>query len=75
MTEWTLIRQFNVLSPLFYFLFPKKIIIYIYMCVCVHIYKVWHFLQGTQLYDPKAGGWKDLGMLDVMQVRFKVFLL
>lgn len=26
-------------------------------------------LQGTQLYDPKAGGWRDLGMLDVMQVR------
>ena len=25
-------------------------------------------LQGTQLYDPKAGGWRDLGMLDVMQV-------
>lgn len=24
--------------------------------------------QGTQLYDPKAGGWRDLGMLDVMQV-------
>lgn len=24
--------------------------------------------QGTQLYDAKAGGWKDLGMLDVMQV-------
>lgn len=27
-------------------------------------------LQGTQLYDPKAGGWRDLGMLDVMQVIF-----
>lgn len=25
--------------------------------------------QGTQLYDAKAGGWKDLGMLDVMQVK------
>jgi hypothetical protein len=24
--------------------------------------------QGTQLYDPKAGGWRDLGMLDVMQI-------
>lgn len=24
--------------------------------------------QGTQLYDPKAGGFRDLGMLDVMQV-------
>lgn len=30
-------------------------------------------LQGTQLYDPKAGGWRDLGMLDVMQVRPKFF--
>lgn len=29
-------------------------------------------LQGTQLYDPKAGGWRDLGMLDVMQVRPKI---
>lgn len=27
--------------------------------------------QGTQLYDAKAGGWKDLGMLDVMQVKEK----
>lgn len=26
------------------------------------------YLQGTQLYDPKAGGWRELGMLDVMQV-------
>ncbi|PWZ04811.1 DExH-box ATP-dependent RNA helicase DExH14 [Zea mays] len=25
-------------------------------------------LKGTQLYDPKAGGWRDLGMLDVMQI-------
>lgn len=25
-------------------------------------------IQGTQLYDPKAGGWRELGMLDVMQV-------
>ncbi|XP_010546203.1 PREDICTED: DExH-box ATP-dependent RNA helicase DExH14 [Tarenaya hassleriana] len=25
-------------------------------------------IKGTQLYDPKAGGWKDLGMLDVMQI-------
>ncbi|WVZ20273.1 hypothetical protein V8G54_007595, partial [Vigna mungo] len=24
--------------------------------------------EGTQLYDPKAGGWRDLGMLDVMQI-------
>ncbi|CAD6202628.1 unnamed protein product [Miscanthus lutarioriparius] len=24
-------------------------------------------IKGTQLYDPKAGGWRDLGMLDVMQ--------
>ena len=31
------------------------------------------FLQGTQLYDPKAGGWRDLGMLDVMQARDKIF--
>lgn len=30
-------------------------------------------LQGTQLYDAKAGGWKDLGMLDVMQVKKKIF--
>lgn len=30
-------------------------------------------LQGTQLYDAKAGGWKDLGMLDVMQVKEKFF--
>lgn len=29
--------------------------------------------QGTQLYDAKAGGWKDLGMLDVMQVKGKIF--
>jgi len=29
-------------------------------------------LQGTQLYDPKAGGWRDLGMLDVMQVRHEI---
>lgn len=28
--------------------------------------------QGTQLYDAKAGGWKDLGMLDVMQVKEKL---
>lgn len=28
--------------------------------------------QGTQLYDAKAGGWKDLGMLDVMQVNEKI---
>jgi hypothetical protein len=26
------------------------------------------YFQGTQLYDPKAGGWRELGMLDVMQV-------
>ncbi|KAF9667647.1 hypothetical protein SADUNF_Sadunf15G0045500 [Salix dunnii] len=25
--------------------------------------------EGTQLYDPKAGGWRDLGRLDVMQGR------
>lgn len=25
-------------------------------------------IKGTQVYDPKAGGWKDLGMLDVMQI-------
>lgn len=25
-------------------------------------------IKGTQLYDPKAGGWKNLGMLDVMQI-------
>ncbi|PON68968.1 Activating signal cointegrator 1 complex subunit [Parasponia andersonii] len=25
-------------------------------------------IKGTQLYDPKAGGWRDLGMLDVMQI-------
>ncbi|CDY47017.1 BnaC02g42020D [Brassica napus] len=25
-------------------------------------------IKGTQLYDAKAGGWKDLGMLDVMQI-------
>ncbi|GKV33147.1 hypothetical protein SLEP1_g41686 [Rubroshorea leprosula] len=26
------------------------------------------FFQGSQLYDPEAGGWRDLGMLDVMQM-------
>jgi activating signal cointegrator complex subunit 3 len=26
-------------------------------------------IKGTQIYDPKAGGWRDLGMLDVMQVQ------
>ncbi|XP_011087302.1 DExH-box ATP-dependent RNA helicase DExH14 [Sesamum indicum] len=25
-------------------------------------------IKGTQIYDPKAGGWRDLGMLDVMQI-------
>jgi len=25
-------------------------------------------LQGTKLYNPKAGVWRELGMLDVMQV-------
>lgn len=25
-------------------------------------------IKGTQLYDPKVGGWRDLGMLDVMQI-------
>ncbi|KAJ0743964.1 putative DNA helicase [Helianthus annuus] len=25
-------------------------------------------VAGTQLYDLKAGGWRDLGMLDVMQI-------
>ncbi|XP_010258071.1 PREDICTED: DExH-box ATP-dependent RNA helicase DExH14 isoform X2 [Nelumbo nucifera] len=25
-------------------------------------------IKGTQLYDPKAGGWRDLGMLDIMQI-------
>ncbi|KAL0357444.1 UNVERIFIED_CONTAM: DExH-box ATP-dependent RNA helicase DExH14 [Sesamum calycinum] len=25
-------------------------------------------IKGTQVYDPKAGGWRDLGMLDVMQI-------
>ncbi|KAM3314918.1 hypothetical protein ACQJBY_033591 [Aegilops geniculata] len=25
-------------------------------------------IKGTQLYDAKAGGWRDLGMLDVMQI-------
>ncbi|KAJ4822380.1 hypothetical protein Tsubulata_019494 [Turnera subulata] len=25
-------------------------------------------MTGTQIYDPMAGGWKDLGMLDVMQM-------
>ena len=25
-------------------------------------------IKGTQLYDPKAGGFRELGMLDVMQV-------
>uniref|UniRef100_A0A2N9HEA5 Activating signal cointegrator 1 complex subunit 3 n=1 Tax=Fagus sylvatica TaxID=28930 RepID=A0A2N9HEA5_FAGSY len=29
----------------------------------IHTYE-----YGTQLYDPKAGGWRDLGMLDVMQI-------
>lgn len=33
----------------------------------------WVDFQGTQLYDAKAGGWKDLGMLDVMQVKEKNF--
>lgn len=30
--------------------------------------------QGTQIYDPKAGGWRDLGMLDVMQVKVNIML-
>lgn len=34
----------------------------------------WVDFQGTQLYDAKAGGWKDLGMLDVMQVKEKNLL-
>ncbi|EFJ28836.1 hypothetical protein SELMODRAFT_410613 [Selaginella moellendorffii] len=25
-------------------------------------------IKGTQLYDPKAGGWRELGILDVMQI-------
>ncbi|EPS71469.1 hypothetical protein M569_03289, partial [Genlisea aurea] len=25
-------------------------------------------IKGTNIYDPKAGGWRDLGMLDVMQI-------
>ncbi|KAM7267618.1 hypothetical protein ACFE04_009784 [Oxalis oulophora] len=25
-------------------------------------------IKGTQIYDPKAGGWRDVGMLDVMQI-------
>ncbi|KAG0485406.1 hypothetical protein HPP92_009485 [Vanilla planifolia] len=25
-------------------------------------------IKGTQLYNPKVGGWRDLGMLDVMQI-------
>eukprot|EP00743_Colponemidia_sp_Colp-15_P009223 GILK01010071.1.p1 GENE.GILK01010071.1~~GILK01010071.1.p1 ORF type:complete len:1391 (-),score=337.99 GILK01010071.1:97-4269(-) len=25
-------------------------------------------IKGTQIYDPKAGGFKDLGVLDVMQI-------
>eukprot|EP00850_Spirogloea_muscicola_P017869 SM000157S02099 [mRNA] locus=s157:242304:257751:- [translate_table: standard] len=25
-------------------------------------------IKGTQIYDSKAGGWKELGMLDVMQI-------
>lgn len=25
-------------------------------------------IKGTQIYNPKAGGWRDLGMLDVMQI-------
>ncbi|XP_065878645.1 DExH-box ATP-dependent RNA helicase DExH14 isoform X2 [Euphorbia lathyris] len=25
-------------------------------------------IKGTQLYDAKAGGWRDIGMLDVMQI-------
>ncbi|KAJ3673847.1 hypothetical protein LUZ60_005839 [Juncus effusus] len=25
-------------------------------------------IKGTQIYDPKVGGWRDLGMLDVMQI-------
>lgn len=25
-------------------------------------------IKGTQLYDPKAGGFRELSMLDVMQV-------
>ncbi|KAL9170519.1 hypothetical protein ABFS82_04G149700 [Erythranthe guttata] len=25
-------------------------------------------IKGTQIYDPKAGGWRDIGMLDVMQI-------
>ncbi|KAL2493038.1 U5 small nuclear ribonucleoprotein helicase [Abeliophyllum distichum] len=25
-------------------------------------------IKGTQIYDAKAGGWRDLGMLDVMQI-------
>lgn len=28
-------------------------------------------IKGTQIYDPKAGGWRDLGMLDVMQVQIE----
>lgn len=36
---------------------------------------IYSHLQGTQLYDPKAGGWRDLGMLDVMQVSELVMIL
>lgn len=37
------------------------------VCNQILLTSLW-FFQGTQLYDPKAGGWRDLGMLDVMQV-------
>lgn len=41
----------------------------VFICIPLSINHSDVILQGTQLYDPKAGGWRDLGMLDVMQVR------
>jgi len=48
--------------------YHDNIIIFLSSMLCVHTIGSMQSPQGTQLYDPKAGGWKDLGMLDVMQV-------
>lgn len=49
----------------------RRQIIVLLIVVILFFVIISHFfvLQGTQLYDAKAGGWRDLGMLDVMQVR------
>jgi activating signal cointegrator complex subunit 3 len=36
--------------------------------LCLFVILLMRSFSGTQLYDPKQGGFVELGMLDVMQI-------